>query len=90
MSKGGGLHLLPKRDGGGHWRVNYRLGGKQKMLAPGVHLTVGNCLSCQLNASGSKNESRPDGALDPPPISADLSQKAFADTAHAQEADCTH
>jgi integrase len=43
LSDGGGLHLLLTPSGGRLWRLQYRFGGKQKMLAfgayPGVSLS---------------------------------------------------
>ena len=36
LSDGGGLQLWVERDGGKRWRLAYRFGGKQKVLALGV------------------------------------------------------
>ncbi|WP_370638453.1 Arm DNA-binding domain-containing protein [Aurantimonas sp. VKM B-3413] len=39
-SDGGGLHLLVSPTGSKLWRVSYRYGGKQKLLALGSYPTV--------------------------------------------------
>jgi hypothetical protein len=36
LSDGGGLYLLVKPNGGRYWRLKYRFGGKEKLLAIGV------------------------------------------------------
>lgn len=41
LSDGGGLQLWVYPDGAKRWRLAYRLGGKQKVLAIGVYPTVG-------------------------------------------------
>jgi integrase len=41
LSDGGGLQLWIMPDGSKYWRMAYRHGGKQKMLAFGVYPTVG-------------------------------------------------
>lgn len=41
LSDGGGLQLWVTPDGAKRWRVAYRFGGKQKVLAVGVYPTVG-------------------------------------------------
>lgn len=38
---GGGLYLDVKPGGGRYWRLKYRFGGKEKLLALGVYPTVG-------------------------------------------------
>jgi hypothetical protein len=40
LSDGRGLHLLVTRNGAKYWRVQYRIGGKQKLLALGVYPDV--------------------------------------------------
>jgi integrase len=40
LSDGRGLHLLVKPNGGKYWRLQYRLDGKQKLLALGVYPDV--------------------------------------------------
>ena len=41
LSDGGGLQLWIMPDGSKYWRMAYRHGGKQKMLAFGVYPTIG-------------------------------------------------
>jgi len=41
LSDGGGLQLWIMPDGARYWRLAYRFGGKQKVLAIGVYPTVG-------------------------------------------------
>jgi len=40
LSDGGGLYLLVQRRGAKLWRLAYRFGGKQKLLALGIYPTV--------------------------------------------------
>ena len=40
VSDGGGLQLWLTPDGGRRWRLAYRFGGKQKVLAIGVYPAV--------------------------------------------------
>jgi len=40
LADGGGLHLLVKPNGGRYWRMKYRHGGKEKLLAFGVYPAV--------------------------------------------------
>ena len=35
ISEGGGLYLLVKPDGGKHWRMKYRIGGKERNYSIG-------------------------------------------------------
>jgi integrase len=37
LADGGGLHLLVKPNGGRYWRMKYRFGGKEKLLAFGTY-----------------------------------------------------
>ncbi len=37
MADGGGLYLLVKPNGNKHWRLKYRIGGKEKLLAIGAY-----------------------------------------------------
>lgn len=37
LADGGGLHLLVKSTGGRYWRMKYRFGGKEKLLAFGTY-----------------------------------------------------
>ncbi len=37
LSDGGGLYLLVKPNGGKYWRLKYRFGGKEKLLAIGAN-----------------------------------------------------
>jgi integrase len=41
LSDGGGLQLWVQPDGAKYWRLAYRFGGKQKLLAIGVYPTIG-------------------------------------------------
>ena len=40
LADGGGLYLLVKRNGSRYWRLKYRYGGKEKVLAIGVYPLV--------------------------------------------------
>lgn len=40
LTDGEGMHLLVNPNGAKYWRLQYRFGGKQKMLALGVYPTV--------------------------------------------------
>ncbi len=40
LSDGGGMYLLVKPNGGKYWRLKYRFGGKEKVLAMGVYPDV--------------------------------------------------
>lgn len=40
LTDGGGMHLLVHPNGSKYWRLQYRFGGKQKMLALGVYPDV--------------------------------------------------
>jgi hypothetical protein len=40
LSDGSGLYLLIHPNGGKHWQMEYRFGGKQKTLSLGVHPVV--------------------------------------------------
>lgn len=40
LADGGGLYLLVKPNGGRYWRLKYRYGGKEKVLALGVYPVV--------------------------------------------------
>lgn len=51
-SDGGGLHLLISPQGSKLWRLAYRFGGKQKILALGVYPVVNLSASTLLNESG--------------------------------------
>ena len=37
LADGGGMYLLINTNGSKYWRLQYRFGGKQKMLALGVY-----------------------------------------------------
>ncbi|CAK0777176.1 hypothetical protein CCP3SC15_560021 [Gammaproteobacteria bacterium] len=40
LADGGGLYLLVKPDGARYWRLKYRYGGKEKLLAFGAYPEV--------------------------------------------------
>ncbi len=40
LTDGQGMHLLINPNGSKYWRLQYRFGGKQKVLALGVYPTV--------------------------------------------------
>lgn len=40
LTDGSGIHLLVHPNGSKYWRLQYRFGGKQKMLALGVYPDV--------------------------------------------------
>jgi len=40
LSDGAGLYLLVKPNGGKYWRLKYRFGGKEKVLAFGTYPDV--------------------------------------------------
>lgn len=40
LTDGEGMHLLVNPNGAKYWRLQYRFGGKQKMLALGVYPIV--------------------------------------------------
>jgi len=40
LTDGNGMHLLVHPNGSKYWRLQYRFGGKQKMLALGVYPEV--------------------------------------------------
>ena len=40
LTDGGGLFLLVHTNGGKYWRLRYRVGGKEKLLAIGVYPDV--------------------------------------------------
>ncbi len=47
LSDGGGLYLLVQPTGGRYWRLKYRFGGKEKLLAVGVYPDVPLALARQ-------------------------------------------
>lgn len=62
VSDGGGLHLLVKTDGARYWRLAYRFGGKQKLLALGVYPEV-SLLQARKSRDAAKDQLKAD--LDP-------------------------
>ncbi|EEF4509721.1 tyrosine-type recombinase/integrase [Salmonella enterica] len=62
MADGGGLYLLVKPNGSRYWRLKYRIGGKEKLLALGVYPDVSLA-----NARAKRDEARRSiaGGIDP-------------------------
>lgn len=54
LTDGNGIHLLVHPNGSRYWRLQYRFGGKQKILALGIYqdISFGECLRSVIAHTG--------------------------------------